>query len=150
MAEACHDRTLLLTAGTKLGLPELQLGILPGFGGTQRLPRLVGLQTAAQMMLTSAPISDKKAAKLGLVDAVVPQGKLLEAARAWAAEIAAGTKPRNFSLYRYISSWHVREMLCQHRTVLAQCCSFPTTLCMLFTVKLTSCARSALGQPSII
>ncbi len=52
------------------------------------------------MMLTSAPINDKKAAKLGLVDAVVPQGKLLEAARAWAAEIAAGTKPRNFSLYR--------------------------------------------------
>ena len=87
-------------AGTKLGLPELQLGILPGFGGTQRLPRLVGLQTAAQMMLTSAPINDKKAAKLGLVDAVVPKEKLLEAACAWAAAIAAGTRPRNFSLYR--------------------------------------------------
>ena len=86
--------------GTKVGLPELQLGILPGFGGTQRLPRLVGLQTAAQMMLTSAPINDKKAAKLGLVDGVVPKEKLLAAARAWAAEIAAGTKPRNFSLYR--------------------------------------------------
>lgn len=89
-----------LSTGTKLGLPELQLGILPGFGGTQRLPRLVGLQTAAQMMLTSAPINDKKAAKLGLVDAVVPADKLLPAARAWAAEIAAGTKPRNFTLYR--------------------------------------------------
>ena len=50
-------------AGTKLGLPELQLGILPGFGGTQRLPRLVGLQTACQMMLTSAPVSDAKALK---------------------------------------------------------------------------------------
>ena len=49
--------------GTKLGLPELQLGILPGFGGTQRLPRLVGLQTACQMMLTSAPISADKALK---------------------------------------------------------------------------------------
>ncbi|CAL5226791.1 g9652 [Coccomyxa viridis] len=97
-AMACNAR--ICTPGTKLGLPELQLGILPGFGGTQRLPRLVGLQKAAQMMLTSAPVNDKKAAKLGLVDAVVPQGKLLEAARAWAAEIAAGTKPRNFSLYR--------------------------------------------------
>lgn len=91
---------LCLRPGTKLGLPELQLGILPGFGGTQRLPRLVGLQTAAQMMLTSQPVNDKKAAKLGLVDAVVPKEKLLEAACAWAAEIAAGTKPRNFSLYR--------------------------------------------------
>ncbi len=50
-------------AGTKLGLPELQLGILPGFGGTQRLPRLVGLQTACQMMLTSAPVSAEKALK---------------------------------------------------------------------------------------
>ena len=46
--------------GSKLGLPELQLGILPGFGGTQRLPRLVGLQTACQMMLTSAPVDSKK------------------------------------------------------------------------------------------
>jgi Enoyl-CoA hydratase/isomerase len=58
-------------AGTKLGLPELQLGIIPGFGGTQRLPRLVGLQKAAEMMLTSQPISDKAAKKLGLVDDVV-------------------------------------------------------------------------------
>ena len=53
------------------------------------------------MMLTSAPINDKKAAKLGLVDAVVPSDKLLAAARAMAAEIAAGTKPRNFTLYRW-------------------------------------------------
>ena len=89
-----------MCAGTKLGLPELQLGILPGFGGTQRLPRRGGLQTAAQMMMTRETINDKKAAKLGLVDAVVPKEKLLEAARAWAAEIAAGSKPRNFSLYR--------------------------------------------------
>ena len=51
---------MLWRTGTKLGLPELQLGILPGFGGTQRLPRLVGLQTACQMMLTSAPIDSKK------------------------------------------------------------------------------------------
>jgi enoyl-CoA hydratase/3-hydroxyacyl-CoA dehydrogenase len=90
-----------LSVGSKLGLPELQLGVLPGFGGTQRLPRLVGLQTAVQMMLTSAPINDRKAAKLGLVDTVVPREQLLPAARAWAADIAAGAKPRNFSLYRF-------------------------------------------------
>jgi enoyl-CoA hydratase/3-hydroxyacyl-CoA dehydrogenase len=87
-------------AGTNLGLPELSLGILPGFGGTQRLPRLVGLQQAVQMMLTSKPIKEKAALKLGLVEGVVPAAQLLAAARALALEIAAGTKPRNFSLYR--------------------------------------------------
>ncbi|KAK9827372.1 hypothetical protein WJX81_002997 [Elliptochloris bilobata] len=97
-ALACNAR--LCSPGTKLGLPELQLGILPGFGGTQRLPRLVGLQTACQMMLTSAPVSDAKALKLGLVDGVVPRERLLAEARQLAAEIAAGTKPRQFTLYR--------------------------------------------------
>lgn len=89
-----------LLAGTNLGLPELSLGILPGFGGTQRLPRLVGLQQAVQMMLTSKPIKEAAALKLGLVEGVVPAAELLGAARALALEIAAGTKPRNFSLYR--------------------------------------------------
>ncbi len=46
----------MAVAGTKLGLPELTLGIIPGFGGTQRLPRLVGLAKGCEMMLTSAPI----------------------------------------------------------------------------------------------
>ena len=86
--------------GTQLGLPELSLGVLPGFGGTQRLPRLVGLQQAIQMMLTSKPIKDSAALKAGLVDGVVPAEKLLEAARALALEIANGTQPRNLSLYR--------------------------------------------------
>jgi len=52
-----------------------QLGIIPGFGGTQRLPRLVGLQKAAEMMLTSKPISEKAALAAGLVDEVVPKDK---------------------------------------------------------------------------
>ena len=56
----------------------LQLGIIPGFGGTQRLPRLVGLQKAAEMMLTSKPISEKAAQAAGLVDEVVPKDR-----RAW-------------------------------------------------------------------
>ena len=48
---SCNAR--VCTLGTRLGLPELQLGIMPGFGGTQRLPRLVGLQKGIEMMLTS-------------------------------------------------------------------------------------------------
>ena len=98
VALACHAR--LATPGARLGLPELQLGILPGFGGTQRLPRLVGLQAGLQMVLTSAPLAAEKAAKAGLVDAVVPPADLLPAACAWARAIADGTKPRLATLHR--------------------------------------------------
>ena len=75
--------------------------MLPGFGGTQRLPRLVGLQQAVQMMLTSQPIKEKAALKAGLLDGVAPADQLLSAAKALALEIAAGLKPRNYSLFRY-------------------------------------------------
>lgn len=75
-------------AGTSFGLPELQLGIIPGFGGTQRLPRAVGLQKAVEMMLTSAPIKAEAAAKLGLVDLLAPPQQLLGAAKQLALEIA--------------------------------------------------------------
>lgn len=98
VAMACNAR--VCTPGTRMGLPELQLGILPGFGGTQRLPRLVGLQKALQMMLTSQPIKDVEARKLGLVDEVVPLDQLLQAARALALDIAEGRKPRMLSLHR--------------------------------------------------
>ena len=72
-AMACNAR--LISPGTKMGLPELSLGIIPGFGGTQRLPRLVGLQQAAQMMLTSKPIACKQALAAGLADEIVPKEK---------------------------------------------------------------------------
>ncbi len=68
VALACNAR--VATPGTSIGLPELQLGILPGFGGTQRLPRLVGLQQAVTMILTSAPVKAEKAIKIGLIDEV--------------------------------------------------------------------------------
>lgn len=89
-------------AGTQLGLPELSLGVLPGFGGTQRLPRLVGLQQAVQMMLTSKPIGEKAALEAGLVNGVVPANQLLDAARKLALEIAAGEQPRECSLFRWV------------------------------------------------
>lgn len=98
VALACHAR--LATPGARLGLPELQLGILPGFGGTQRLPRLVGLQTGLQMILTSTPMPAEKALKAGLIDAVASPADLLPAACAWARGIADGTKPRLATLHR--------------------------------------------------
>jgi enoyl-CoA hydratase/3-hydroxyacyl-CoA dehydrogenase len=98
VAMGCNAR--VATPGARLGLPELQLGIIPGFGGTQRLPRLVGLQKGIEMMLTSAPIKSEAALKLGLVDAVVPQESLLQAAKQLALDIASGAAPRMMSLTR--------------------------------------------------
>ena len=72
LALACHARVATRNSKTKLGLPESQLGLLPGAGGTQRLPRLIGVQAALDMMLTGRQISARKAMKLGLVDEVVP------------------------------------------------------------------------------
>lgn len=75
VAMGCNAR--VAAPGAKLGLPELTLGVLPGFGGTQRLPRLVGLKKGVEMMLTSAPIKAEQGLKLGLVDAVVPDDQLM-------------------------------------------------------------------------
>lgn len=76
---------------TKLGLPEVKLGLLPGFGGTQNLPRLVGLQKAMDMMLTGKNISPKQALKMGLVDQVVAEQSLEAVALATAEGLANGS-----------------------------------------------------------
>jgi 3-hydroxyacyl-CoA dehydrogenase/enoyl-CoA hydratase/3-hydroxybutyryl-CoA epimerase len=79
-ALACHSRICTEDDRTSLGLPEVQLGLLPGSGGTQRLPRLIGLQKALDMILTGKQLRPKQAKKIGLVDEVVPQSILLDAA----------------------------------------------------------------------
>ena len=71
-ALACRHRIARDDAQTKLGLPEVQLGLIPGWGGTQRLPRLVGLRQALRMILEGATLSAKKAAAAGLVDLAAP------------------------------------------------------------------------------
>ncbi|MCU6249186.1 fatty acid oxidation complex subunit alpha FadJ [Enterobacter cloacae] len=80
LALACHSRICTDDAKTVLGLPEVQLGLLPGSGGTQRLPRLVGVSTALEMILTGKQLRARQALKAGLVDDVVPHSILLEAA----------------------------------------------------------------------
>jgi 3-hydroxyacyl-CoA dehydrogenase len=77
LALACHYRIALPKA--QLGLPEVKLGILPGSGGTQRLPRIIPMAEAVKMMTTGNPIAAERAKELGLVDEIV-QGDLLEAA----------------------------------------------------------------------
>lgn len=80
LALACHSRVCSLDDKTALGLPEVQLGLLPGSGGTQRLPRLVGASKALDMMLTGKHIRARQAVRMGLVDDAVPHAILLDAA----------------------------------------------------------------------
>jgi 3-hydroxyacyl-CoA dehydrogenase/enoyl-CoA hydratase/3-hydroxybutyryl-CoA epimerase len=80
LALACHGRVCSDDDKTRLGLPEVQLGLLPGSGGTQRLPRLIGVSGALEMILTGKQLRPRQALKAGLVDEVVPQTILLQTA----------------------------------------------------------------------
>src|SRR6056300_1676478 len=80
LALACHGRVCSDDAKTQMGLPEVQLGLLPGSGGTQRLPRLISVQKALTMMLTGAAQRPKQALKAAIVNAVVPRAILLQEA----------------------------------------------------------------------
>ncbi len=75
---------------TQLGQPEVQLGLIPGAGGTQRLPHLIGIAQALDLILAGKSVRAQKARKLGLVDEVVPKAILLEVARRRARELATG------------------------------------------------------------
>jgi enoyl-CoA hydratase/carnithine racemase len=88
LALSCDFR--VAGAGAKLGQPEIALGIIPGGGGTQRLPRLIGASRAKEMILGGQPIDADKALAWGLVDRVVPDGEAEAAAVAWATEFAHG------------------------------------------------------------
>lgn len=87
---ACRGRVASDAEQTRLGLPEVRLGLIPGAGGTQRLPRLVGLRAALDLILTGRQIPARKALAIGLVDEVVPRPILLEVALERARRGAAG------------------------------------------------------------
>src|SRR5438067_4650131 len=91
LALACHYR--IATPKAQLGLPEVKLGILPGSGGTQRLPRIIPVAKAVQMMTTGNAITSEEALQLGLVDEIVQNGDLLEAAIVYATKLVAERKP---------------------------------------------------------
>jgi enoyl-CoA hydratase len=86
LAMSCHLR--LVTEEAKLGLPEAQLGLIPGFGGTQRLPKYVGTGRALEMMLSSEPILGREAVKLGLANHAYSEETILEAAKSLAGKFA--------------------------------------------------------------
>lgn len=91
LALSCHIR--IVTEKAKLGLPELSLGIIPGFAGTQRLPRYVGMAKAYEMILTSVPITGRDAYTWRLANKVTSEDDLLDEAMNLAKQIAAKSKP---------------------------------------------------------
>ncbi|MTH95972.1 3-hydroxyacyl-CoA dehydrogenase NAD-binding domain-containing protein [Roseibium sp. RKSG952] len=101
LALGAHYRIAERTA--KMGLPEVNLGLLPGAGGTQRLPRLIGVEAAAQVMTGGDPVLAKDAKELGLIDLIVEPGRLKQAAISFAQDlIVTGTSVRP-----------TREMTCE-------------------------------------
>ncbi|HEY8352956.1 MAG TPA: enoyl-CoA hydratase-related protein, partial [Sphingomonadales bacterium] len=91
VALACHYRVAL--ASTRIGLPESALGLLPGAGGTQRVPRLIGVEKAVEMIVFGEPYPAPRARELGLIDAVIAGDDLEAGAIAYALELVDGNAP---------------------------------------------------------
>lgn len=99
LALACRYRVADDGAATILGLPEVNLGLHPGWGGTVRLPRLIGAPQAMAMMLSGKPVSAVKAARSGLVDAAVPERELEKAARYYILQHPPAHQPKGFDAW---------------------------------------------------
>ena len=94
LALSCRFRVASDSPKTRVGLPEVQLGIIPAWGGTTRLPRLVGLQAALPLLLTGEPVSVSKARRIGLVDDVLPAPGFQDRVREWTRAVVDGGAPR--------------------------------------------------------
>lgn len=93
LALACHYRVAADNPKTVIGLPEVQVGLLPGGGGTQRLPRIIGIEKALPLLLQGTHIKPKKALELGIIDELVAPDKILEAAKTWLLEVGDAVQP---------------------------------------------------------
>ena len=80
----------VIAENAKIGLPEILLGVIPGAGGTQRLPRLVGVTKAKEMIFGGRPVDGVEAVRIGLASRAVPAGEVYETALEWATQLAAG------------------------------------------------------------
>lgn len=100
LALACKYRVAVLNAKTQLGLPEVNLGIIPGFGGTQRLPALVGLEESLKIILSGKAIDGEKAYKIGLVDEAIHEEFLEENLSSFVTEIIKNGNKNKFLLKR--------------------------------------------------
>lgn len=93
LALACHYRIASDSDKTNIGLPEVNLGILPGFGGTQRLPKLIGIQAALDMILSGRPVDARKALQTRLVDQLVPKNTMVQEALRFVRALLDGRPP---------------------------------------------------------
>ena len=105
VALACTYRIASDSPKTKLGLPEVNLGIVPGAGGTQRLPRLIGVRAALDLMLTGKQLDGRRARSAGIVDEVVPAAILPVVARQVANDLAEGRKEPRGAARRRSPQW---------------------------------------------
>lgn len=97
---ACDYRIASDSSSTRIGLPEIKLGIIPGFGGCVRLPRVVGLQAALDIVLAGKSVDGKKALKIGLIDELVPEAILESRALALAREVIAGGAKKRLKSFK--------------------------------------------------
>src|ERR1700756_3949966 len=100
LAMACSMR--IAGSSARLGLPEVKLGLIPGAGGTQRLPRLVGRGRALDIMLTGREVDAEEALRIGLVDRLLPGRTAREAARELARELCAASSPAQRAVVRTV------------------------------------------------
>lgn len=117
LALACHYRVAEESGKTRLGLPEVKLGIHPGWGGTVRLPRLIGAPQALNLILNGHTVSGKAAAKLGFVDAAVPKRQLVNAAKYYVLKQPPRHQPgklqslSNQKFVRQILGYYIRKQV---------------------------------------
>jgi len=104
LALACHYRILVDDPRAVVGLPEVNVGLLPGSGGTQRMLRLAGVQASMDLLLSGRAVSGSEAFKLGIIDAVVAADRMEGTARAWLTTSPDPVKP-----------WDVKAMRCPRR-----------------------------------
>jgi 3-hydroxyacyl-CoA dehydrogenase/enoyl-CoA hydratase/3-hydroxybutyryl-CoA epimerase len=100
LALACHRRIAADQPSARFGLPEVTLGLMPGAGGTQRLPRFIGIAAAAPLLLEGKRLKPADALAAGMIDAIVPADRLIEEAKAWALAHPNAAQPWDVKGYR--------------------------------------------------